>query len=75
METEKSQLEDTLLRSMMQNAISKKMDKKGVDVEDYRDIAEKSILENLMKLFAVCTASLIEIYTRVYLIFIQFLLF
>jgi chromosome transmission fidelity protein 4 len=54
METEKSQLEDILLRSMMQNALAKKMDKKGADMEDYRFKADKDMKENLMKLFAIC---------------------
>jgi hypothetical protein len=53
METEKSQLEDGLLRSLMLTAVTKKMDKKGFDVEDYKDSAEKIVKENLMKLFAV----------------------
>lgn len=53
MDTEKSQLEDLLLRSLMQNALAKKLDKKGVDVEQYREKADKDIKQNLMKLFAV----------------------
>jgi hypothetical protein len=53
MDTEKSQLEDNLLRSILQNSVTKKMDNKGFDMEEYKDKAEKDIKENLMKLFAV----------------------
>jgi len=53
METEKSSLEDGCLRYLMLTEIAKKMDKKGFDVEEYKDEAEKTVKENLMKLFAV----------------------
>lgn len=53
MDTEKSQLEDELLRSYLKNCAAKKLEKRGIDSEDCKDEADKKIRESLMKLFAV----------------------
>jgi len=53
METEKSQLEDVMLRSMILQSVTKKMDAKGYDVDEFKDKGERDIKEALMKLFAV----------------------
>jgi hypothetical protein len=53
MDTEKSQLEDVLLRSYLLGTITKKMDKKGFDIDEYKEKAEKDIRGTLGSLYAV----------------------
>ena len=53
METEKSQLEDTVLRSFNLSATTKRMEKKGYDVEEFQEQAEAKTKEALFKLFTV----------------------
>lgn len=55
METEKSRFEDKLHRSLMLDALSKKMDKKNYEVDEYRTKAEKELKESLFNLFVVNT--------------------
>lgn len=53
LETEKSRLEDRLHRSLMLDALSKKMDKKNYEVDEYKSRAEKELKESLFNLFVV----------------------
>jgi len=53
LETEKSQLEDTLLRALMMRSISKKMTGSGFDTDEYYKRAQADLLKSSMKLFEV----------------------
>ncbi|CAG7825087.1 unnamed protein product [Allacma fusca] len=56
MDTEKSQLEDVMLQNLLLISTTKRMERKGFDVEESRDEADGKTKETLFKLFAMsCT--------------------
>lgn len=52
-DTQKTQLEDEVLRSLMTTAVSKKMDSKGFDTEDYKTKAREGLVKSILNLFDV----------------------
>ena len=53
MDTEKSKFEDVMLQSFLLSSVAKKMEKKGYEVDEYKEKADSTLSEKLFKLFAV----------------------
>jgi len=53
MDTEKSGLEDQMLKAFLLKTLSKKMDKNGHDVDEFMEKADKEIRDTLMRLYVV----------------------